>query len=130
MHQMYVKPGISFALFFFATNSQCTFPLHTFLTDACGGSTRLIKLSIRFGICSSADTHARYVQYRLQKIVDHGVMTEYPNSSFTLASVDNIRQLRLHTQLCKSVLWETTVKLAWYNCTAITFNLCGRLPHV
>ena len=50
-------------------HSQCSFPLHTFLTDAietCGGSSRLIKLLNRLGICTSADTHARYVQYRVE----------------------------------------------------------------
>jgi len=45
----------------------------TLLTDAIetwGGSSRLIKLFNCLGICTSADTHARYVQYRVKKSVD------------------------------------------------------------
>ena len=52
----------------FTTNSQCSFPLHTLTADiieACGGSARLLRILNRLGVCVSADTHARYVQYRV-----------------------------------------------------------------
>jgi len=44
----------------FTTNSQCSFPLHTLITDAietCGGSCRLIRLLNRLGACISALIH-------------------------------------------------------------------------
>ncbi len=59
----------------FSTNSQCSFPLHTLITgviETCGGSARLQKLLNRLGACASIDTHARYVQYRVQKIKEEG----------------------------------------------------------
>ena len=45
----------------FTINRQCSSPLHT-LTDAvetCGGSTRLLKLLNRLGVCASIETHSR-----------------------------------------------------------------------
>ena len=54
----------------YITNAQCSFPLHVLLADAietCGGSNRLARLFNRFGACASPDTHARYVQYRVDK---------------------------------------------------------------
>ena len=45
----------------FCTNSRCSFPLHTLLTDvieSCGGSTCLVRTLNRLGVCASADTHA------------------------------------------------------------------------
>ena len=54
----------------FTTNNKCSFPLHTLITDAietCGGSSRLVKMLNRLGVCVSPDTHARYVQYRIKK---------------------------------------------------------------
>ncbi len=53
----------------FSTNSECSFSLHTLITDVktCGGSARQQKLLNRLGACASIDKHARYVQYRIQK---------------------------------------------------------------
>ena len=52
-----VRCFVCVCVLLYTTNSQCSFPLHTFLTDAietCGGSSRLIKLFNRLGICTSA----------------------------------------------------------------------------
>ena len=66
-----VKHLLCICVLLYTTNSQCSFPLHTLLTDAietCGGSSRLIKLFNCLGIYTSADTHARYVQYRVKRV--------------------------------------------------------------
>ena len=71
----------------FTINSQCSFPLHTLITDAietCGGSSRLIKLLNHLGLCASTDTHSRYVQYRTEKIMKDGPLKGYPGNAFTL----------------------------------------------
>ena len=46
-------------LMIFVTYSECNSPFHTVLSDvieSCGGSTELITMLNRFGICSSVDT--------------------------------------------------------------------------
>ena len=77
----------------FTINSQCSFPIHTLITDAietCGGSSRLIKLLNHLGFCASTDTHSRYVQYRTEKIMKDGPLKGYPDNAFTIASADNL----------------------------------------
>jgi len=78
-----VRRFLCICVLLYTTNSQCSFPLHSLLTDAIetyGGSSRLelIKLFNCLGICTSADTHARYVQYRVKKSVEDGAMSGYP----------------------------------------------------
>ena len=87
---------------FFTANSQCSFPLHTLLADAietCGGSSRLTRLLNRLGACASADTHARYVQYRVQKSKEEGPMSGYPNNSFMIASADNLDYIHSYARI-------------------------------
>ena len=77
----------------FTMNSKCSFPIHTFIADAiqtCQGSKRLLRLLNRFGVCASADTHARYVQHRVEKVKEEGPMTGYTDNTFSVVSVDNI----------------------------------------
>ena len=86
----------------FTTNSQCSFPLHTLIADAvetCGGSSRLTRLLNRLGVCVSADTHARYVQYRVQKSKEEGPMSGYPDNAFTIASTDNLDFVHSHARV-------------------------------
>ena len=45
--------------------------------------SRLFRILNRLGVCVSADTHARYVQYRVQKCKDEGPMNPYPRNTFT-----------------------------------------------
>ena len=40
--------------------------------ETCGGFNRLARLFNRFGACASPDTHARYVQYRVEKAKKKG----------------------------------------------------------
>ena len=77
----------------FTMNSQCSFPLHTVLADVvetCGGSVRLLKILNRLGVCASADTHARYIQYRIQQKKEEGPLHGYGNNAFTVVSADNL----------------------------------------
>ena len=70
-----------------------TFPLHVLLADAietCGGSNRLARLFNCFGACASPDTHAHYVQYRVDKSKKEGPIRGYPDDAFMVASADNL----------------------------------------
>lgn len=103
----------------FTINSQCSFPLHTLLTDVietCGGSERLVRLFNRLGICSSPETALRYIQYRVQKRVREGIMTAYPSDCFMIASADNIDYVhhyaRVYCGKQQSSWHGTTVQIA------------------
>ena len=77
----------------FCTNSCCSFPIHTVLTDiieCCGGSQRLIKLLNRLGVSASSETHWRYMQYQIERLFENGPMTKYPTNTLTLFSIDNL----------------------------------------
>lgn len=77
----------------FCTNSTCSFPIHTLLTDiieCCGGSSRLIKLLNRLGVCASSETHRRYMQYQIERLFENGPMTRYPVNTLTFFSIDNL----------------------------------------
>ena len=76
----------------YTTNQICSFPLHTFLTDAietCGGSLRLIRLLNHLGACASIDTHNRYVQHRVAERIRSGHLNSSPPIPFTITSIDN-----------------------------------------
>ena len=86
----------------YTTNTQCSFPLHVLLADAietCGYSHRLMRLFNRFGACASPDTHARYVQYRVDKSKKEGPTGGYPDDAFILASADNLDYIHSYTRV-------------------------------
>ena len=69
------------------------FPLHTLITDAIesgGGSTQLIRILNRMGICSSADTLARSIQYRVKEQEIRGPEEDCMRNIPTIISTDNI----------------------------------------
>ena len=49
-----------------------------------------MRLLNHLGACVSADTHARYVQYRVQKSKGEGPMSGYPDNAFAIISADNL----------------------------------------
>ena len=86
----------------FVANHQCSFPLHTLIADAietCGGSSRLTRLLNRLGVCVSTDTHARYVQHRVKRTQEEGVMSLYPQNAFTVVSADNLDFVHSHARV-------------------------------
>jgi len=100
---------------FFTTNSQCSFPLHTLLTDAietCGGSGRLTKLFNRLGACASADTHARYVQYRVELSKQHGVLDGYPSEANSVVTIDNLDFIHSFARI-----YSGKLQLSWHGTT-------------
>ena len=99
----------------FTTNPQCSFPLHTLIADAietCGGSSRLMKLMNRLGVCASEDTHKRYIQYRVEKSMKQGPMFGYPSKAFTIASADNLDFIHSHARV-----YSGKQQLSWHGTT-------------
>ena len=92
-HVRKVRRVFATCVMLFTINRQCSVPLHTAIADAvesCGGSTRLQRLLNRVGACASIDTHARYVQHRVQEKSKQGAMACYPATSFMAVSTDNL----------------------------------------
>ena len=86
----------------YTTSSQCSFPLHVFLTDAietCGGSPRLTRLLNRLGVCASKETHDCYVQYRVEKSKKEGPMSGFPDNAFMLVSADNLDYIHSYARI-------------------------------
>ena len=102
---------------FFATNSRCYLPLHTLIADVietCGGSPGLTNLINRFGVCASIDTHARYIQYQVDKSKREGPMRAFPSDSF-VELADNLDYVHSYAHIyCgnqQSSWYGTTVQL-------------------
>ena len=103
----------------FCTNDRCYTPIHNLLTDivdGLGGSTLLIKILNRLGICSSADTLARAIQFRVTEREEKGLLYEFSPTAFTIVSVDNIDFLHSYARVfCgvdQSRSWHgTTIQL-------------------
>ena len=86
----------------FCTDDRCHLPLHALITDALesyGGSTMLIQMLNRLGACSSADTLARVIQYRVEEREKRGVEQDCNPNSFTIISADNIDFLHSYAQV-------------------------------
>ena len=63
------------------------------LTDTinhCGGSTGLIRILNRLGVCASADTLARFIQHKVEECQRRGPEQDCVESLPTIISVDNI----------------------------------------
>ena len=76
----------------FCTDDRCSMPLHTLLTDTIesqGGSGLLIKLLNQLGVCASADTLSRFIQYKASTFSKNKLKCLNPES-FTIVSADNI----------------------------------------
>ena len=58
----------------FSTDDRCSMPMHTLMTDLVesqGGSSVLVKTLNRLGVCSSADTLARFIQHKRSTSEQH-----------------------------------------------------------
>ena len=83
----------------FCANKECSFPIHTLLTDAIesyGGSTELVKIFNRLGVVASKDTHDRYVEYVVTQYQEGNHLRILQEGMFTIASVDNLDFLQSH----------------------------------
>ena len=76
----------------FCTDGKCSMPLHTLLADSTesqGGSTLLLRLLNRLGVCASADTLARFIQFKVTNFSSDKLKHLKPDG-FATVSADNI----------------------------------------
>ena len=74
-------------------------PLHTLPADAIecfGGSTELIRIFNRFGVLTSKDTHARYVEHVVTQYEEGNHLKDLTKGRFTVASLDNLDFIQSH----------------------------------
>jgi hypothetical protein len=89
----YLRRAYLVSLMIFITNSECNSPFHAVLSDvieSCGGSTELITILNRFGICSSVDTLKRIIHSVSVDRRSAGTRSLLVDSAFTVASTDNV----------------------------------------
>ena len=70
--------------------------MHTLLTDVVesqGGSSVLVRVLNRLGICSSADTLSRFIQYK-QATSEQHQFKHLSHDTFTVVSADNLDFMR------------------------------------
>ena len=78
--------------FLLCTDDRCSMPLHTLMTDVVesqGGSALLVQILNRLGVCVSADTLSRFIQYKVNTC-DQQEMKYLKPDTFTVVSADNI----------------------------------------
>ena len=96
------------------------------IIETCGGNRRLIRSLNRLGVCASADTHARYVQFRIKNSLLEGIMSRYPQNAFTVVSVDNLDFIHSFARVyCgkQQLSWHgTTMQIVQPQPTALTDN--------
>jgi len=66
----------------------------------------------RLGACASADTHARYVQYRVEQSKQQGVMDDYPADAFNVVSIDNLDFIHSFARV-----YSGKLQLSWHGTT-------------
>ena len=67
--------------------------------ETCGGSSRLLKLLNRLGICTNGIKHDFYITERVKKQRQDGILSAYPDSAFTIASMDNLDFLHIYARV-------------------------------
>ena len=106
-HIKKVHRFFSLCVLLFCTDDRCYLPLHNLITDvveSLGGSTQLVQILNRLGMCSSADTLARSIQYRVQEREPRGPEQECHPHSLTIVSADNIDFLHSYTLMHAGLL--------------------------
>ena len=126
------------------TNDQCSMPLQNLITDivdGLGGLALPVKMLNHLGVCSSADTLARALQYRVTERENRGVHSECSSTAFTITVmlvVDrNVAGLGPPYSLfnpSQSICMKSLNphNLITSNCTSTSEGMCGQLqePHL
>ena len=91
----------------FCTDDRCSVPFHTLITDtieSCGGSTQLIRILNRLGVCSSTDTLTRHIQCKVKEREERGPEQDCARKVSTIISADNIDFQHSYARIfCKEV---------------------------
>ena len=76
----------------FITDDRCSVPMRTLLTDMVesqGWSSVLVRTLNPLGVCSSADTLARFIQHK-RSACEYPCIKHLTKDAFTVVSADNL----------------------------------------
>ena len=89
----------------FCTDDRCSLPFHVLITDLVhsqGGTSQLIRILNRLGVCASADTLSRFVESKIASDKGQQQLSEfYDSDSFAIVSVDNIDYVHKNARVAK-----------------------------
>ena len=113
----------------FNTNTQCSLPFHTLLTEAIlchGGSLELVRVFNRVGAAASIDTNSRLATIVVKERITRGIIPDLIPHTLTIVSIDNIDILQPH-----ALVSCTDAKRSWHGTTAtdVPCQLAQPLPH-
>ena len=126
-HVITIRRFLCLCALMFCTNDRCYTPVHNIITDivdGLGGSTFFIKILNRLGICSSADTLARSIKFRVAEREEKGPQNECSPTSFTsfcgsfssLSATRNMeQQYRLFNQNPNSLITKIALLLSQHS---------------
>ena len=98
-HTKQVRQLYILSLVLFCTNTHCSMPFHTLLTETTlchGGTQELVKILNRVGAIASIDTHQRLATQVVQERIAQGVLPHIDEKALSIVSVDNIDILQPH----------------------------------
>ena len=99
----------------YCIDSRSSMPFQLMLADIVdcyGGSTELIKLLNRLGVCTSVDTLLRHIQATVQHLETKGILRGLDPYVVTIFSVDNIDFLQSYAQV-----YCGNQQLSWHGTT-------------
>ena len=116
-HGKQIRRFFLLCMILFNADDRCSLPLHTLLTDMIdsqGGTALLVKILNRLGICASADTLSRFIQYKACS-PENATNKQLDPECFTVVSADNIDFMHIFARVYKgneNASWHgTTVQV-------------------
>ena len=99
----------------FCIDNTCSVPFHILtadLIDCHGGSSELIKVFNRLGVCVSSDTLLRHIQGTTQRFMSNGLLQDMNCNLLTVFTVDNIDFMHSYSQV-----FSGNQQLSWHGTT-------------
>ena len=99
----------------YCLDNTCSMPFHMVIADLLdchGGSSELIKVFNRLGICVSIDTLQRHIQGTIQHLTSHGLLQGMNYNFLTVFTVDNVDFMHSYAQV-----FNGNQQLSWHGTT-------------
>ncbi len=125
-----IRKFFSICFLMFTIDDRCCMPLHTLITDAIdsyGGSTVLIRVLNRLGVCSSMDILSNSIKYRVSEREKLGVEIELNGNTLIIISADNIDFLHSFARIycgMQTSSWHGTTIQAVQPKPSLALNAC------
>ena len=101
-HVKKIRQLFALCTLLFCTDDRCSVPLHTLIADivdSLGGSSLLLRILNRLGVCASSDTLSRFIQHNVQSKRTGETEPDLDQQEFTVVSADNIDFLHSYARV-------------------------------